>query len=148
MTQKNLISDTLKQLFIGAEIHDEELYKLRVQEDKEVFERKLKEGYTEVCFGFGEDWIGDRKVLGLYAFYHPNGRISAYEYPKIKENVTGFRPIEFEYNTRKTLLGKLLGINLFENSFKDHVKEFKIILDERKNLAELVKILGNGQNGL
>ena len=115
--------------------------------NKEVFNKRAKEGYTEVAFGIGE-WIsrpiGEERIVGLYAFYHPNGKVSTYEHPKANHgfgNVHG-QPFEAEYNAKRTLLQKLLGKS---STFEQHLKEFKITLDQRNNLAKIVKLLN--ENG-
>lgn len=93
---------------------------------KDIFEKRVREGYTEVAFG-GGDWVGDQRIVSLWAFYHPNGRIATYEHPKSMtldcHTVRG-RPFEAEYTKRK---------------FQKHLQKFKIRLGEGSGLAQLVE---------
>ena len=113
---------------------------LEMYGNKEIFEKRLKEGYTEISFGAGQ-LVGDKRIVRLWVFYHPDGEIATYEHPKSDDGSHTFRgqPFEAEYNTKKTLIGKLFGINSFKNSFEEYLKKFKITLDKRKSLAQVVE---------
>ncbi len=92
---------------------------------KDVFERRLQEGYTEAAFGGGE-WIHGKRVVRLWVFYHPDGRIATYEHPKFDfgHTVHG-EPYEAEYGKRE---------------FQLHVKKFQIQLGKKEGLAGILAL--------
>lgn len=92
---------------------------------KDIFEKRLREGYTRVAFGSG-NWVNSQRIVSLWVFYHPDGGIATYEHPKFYDGSYTFRgqPFEEEYN---------------KEGFQKHLKRFQIKLGEKYNLSELVK---------
>ncbi len=45
---------------------------------KPIFEKKLEEGFTKVAFGRGP-WIDTFRILALFAFFYPDGRVETIE---------------------------------------------------------------------
>ena len=132
-------------------MEEEKFSTMTMYGNKRIFDKRLKEGYTEVALGSGE-WVSapagsEQRIVKLFVFYHPNGKVATYEHPKANHgfgNIHG-QPFEAEYNTKRTLIGKLFGTNSFKDSFENHLKEFKIALGEKGDLAEIVRILGGEQ---
>jgi len=50
---------------------------------KDIFDRRIKEGYTEVALCSG-GWIGNQRLAIVWVFYHPDGRLAVYERLKLK----------------------------------------------------------------
>ena len=59
----------------------EEFSELGLYGRKDIFEKRIKEGYTGIALGGGE-WVGDSRIVRICIFYHPDGRIATYEHPK------------------------------------------------------------------
>ncbi len=105
----------------------EEFSKLKMYGEKEIFEKKVEEGYTEVAYGDGGDWFDDQRIVSLFAFYHPNGKVATYEHPKrmtFDGHTMRSRPFQAEYN---------------KIEFQIHLQEFQIKLEKKVGLEELVK---------
>ena len=93
---------------------------------KDVFENRVREGYTEVAFG-GGDWVGEQRIVRLWVFYHPEGKIATYEHPKfmtLDTHTMRGQPFEKEYT---------------EGEFQKHQKQFKLKVGNRRSLAEVVQ---------
>ena len=90
---------------------------------KDVFEKRLREGYTGIAFGNG-DWVGSERSVILWVFYHPDGRIATYEPLRLKR-INGF-----------TMPGTEVEIEHTEESFREYVKRRRIKIGERTSLAE------------
>ncbi len=43
--------------------------------DTSVAAARLTEGFTELAFG-GGDWVGSTRLVGVFAFFHPDGRVA------------------------------------------------------------------------
>ncbi|GEM_PF-3952803 len=95
---------------------------------KDILERRLQEGYTEIATGRGE-WVHDQKIVGVFIFYHPDGRITSYEHPKFRAENRIHTGIPFE----KTYPSS--------DDLQRHCNLFRIQLNEKSSLAELVKRL-------
>ncbi len=96
--------------------------------EKDVLEKRLEEGYEEIAFGRGA-WVGEHRIVGIYAFYHPDGRIATYENPKFMGGGYGMHAVrapsfEAEY-TRE--------------GFAKHIKKHAIRFDKKKNLGKVVR---------
>ena len=102
----------------------EEFSPLKMYGRKDVFEKKLNEGYTEISFG-GGDWVGNQRIVKLWVFYHPEGKIATFAHPKMFDGVTNVRgiPYEAEYTERE---------------FKKHQKKFQLKVGNRADLAKIV----------
>jgi len=102
----------------------EEFSALRMYGNKNVFEKRVEEGYTEVAFG-GGDWVGNQRIVRLWAFFHPKGKIATYEHPKFDDgsHIMRGNPFEAKYSQRK---------------FQKHLREFQIKLGAKSELAEVV----------
>ena len=63
-----------------------------------VCERLLSQGFTECTFGVGP-WVGTARIVGVWVFFHPNGRIITLETPKEDDGVATRRgrPQEVSY---------------------------------------------------
>ena len=103
----------------------EEFSPLGMYGRKDVFEKRLNEGYTEVTLG-GGDWVGDQRIVSLWVFYHPKGKIATLEHPKfyISDHTARGQPYEAKYSPRK---------------FQKHVKKFQLKVGEKKDLAKIVE---------
>ncbi|MDP2628687.1 MAG: hypothetical protein Q8P15_02190 [Nanoarchaeota archaeon] len=108
-------------------IKPEEFSLLGMYGNKEIFEKRSKQGYTEVAHGSGE-WIGDKRIVSLWIFYHPKRRflnfVTTYEYPKffVGTNMHG-KPFESIYT---------------EKGFEKYMVKNKIKVGKRVNLKEIL----------
>jgi len=93
--------------------------------DREVFEKREEEGYSQVNFGRGP-WIKGERVVGMFAFYHPDGKISILMTPKhdISGETIHGRRTEREFEN--------------EEEFKKFVEQWKIELAERSDLGKFL----------
>lgn len=94
--------------------------------NREIFERRLREGYINVAFGSGE-WVGDSRIVRLWVFYGSSGEIATYEHPKADQE-GGMRhgqPFEATYSAI---------------AFRSYVEKWRITLGPKMGLAELLKI--------
>jgi hypothetical protein len=95
--------------------------------NKEIFARRLKEGFTDCTVGSGS-WVGNKRIVQLFVFYHPDGRIATYEHPKymgVDQHTYRGLPFEAEY-TKET--------------FVKHQTEFSLWISEGlSKLEELLK---------
>lgn len=94
--------------------------------NRKVFQQKFNEGYAQIAFGTGP-WVeGNQRIVGLFAFYHPDGKIATYESPKVDVAGSSVRgqPYEASYTS---------------DSFDQHIKTFQIRICERSSLENLLK---------
>lgn len=118
-------------------MNQEELYQFMEYGDKKFFNKMLKRGYRKVAIGIGawrkRNSFIDKEKIDSLAFFHPNwnwfSRVRVYEYYYVIsedgfEKVTG--PHEQPYTG---------------GAFNKYLKRFKISMDEKKDLSELVKEL-------
>lgn len=101
------------------------------REDKDVFERRVREGYTEVAFG---DWncIYNQLSVRLWAFYHPDGRIVTYEHLVIGDRLSG--------GVTYSVTGKQFEAEYNEKELQKHLNEFQVKrLSAKSGLAEVVE---------
>ena len=105
-------------------VKPEEFSRLGMYGRKDIFERRLNESYSEVAFG-GGDWVNNQKIVGLFVFYHPNGKIATLEHPKFDDGYHTIRgqPYEAEYNNKK---------------FEKHLKKFQLKVGTKTDLAKIV----------
>lgn len=94
--------------------------------DLKIFKEKLSEGFTEVAFhaNWGP-WMGDCRLMGIWAFFHPDGCITCWEFWKFDDGSRTAHATPREKLYSPTDLAELLA--------KYHVK-----LGEKKNLASWV----------
>ena len=80
----------------------EEFNLIKAYGKRDIFEKRLQEGYTEIAFGNGP-WVKNQRIVVLFVFYHPNGEVATYEHPKfINEGHTvRGKPHEEKYNQKK-----------------------------------------------
>lgn len=104
----------------------EEFSTVAMYGNREIFERKLAEDYTEVAFG-GGPWIDDFRIVAIWIFYHPSGKVATYQHPKTMYNLTTFRPTPFEAEYDIGELGAYL-------------TKHQITLGARGSLAELMNL--------
>lgn len=101
--------------------------KLYMFGNKEVFEKRLKEGYRDVAFGRGI-YIDNQKISVIWAFYHPDKKIATYEHPKSFDPFLGLSkmgsPFEEEYS---------------EEKFKEYTENKKITLSNKIDLEDVVE---------
>ena len=95
---------------------------------KDIFEKRVREGYTEVAFGRGEWCPGtlvNFRIVGLWSFYHTDGRIATYEHPKqeFDSHTSHGKPFEAEYTPQE---------------FQDYIKRLRIQLSSKSSLKDLV----------
>ncbi len=92
----------------------------------EVLKKRAEEGFTHINFGGGE-WVEDFRIVRLFVFYHPDGRIATYEHPKGMTH-DGY-----------TMRGKPFEKIYTKKEFEDYTKRFKIRL--RPEVDRIEKIL-------
>ena len=104
--------------------------------DRKYFTKKLSEGYIEMAPGSG-DWVpndsgyGESRIAYLLAFYHPDGKVFAFERGKERLSQGSSRhtgPFEKEYT---------------EEEFRKHLDNFQIEMSNRKNLEKAISELDN-----
>lgn len=131
-------------------IKPEEFSILGMYGRREIFEKRLQEGYTEVAFGKGlwiekPDMFGTyldfrfpflhftppaivaQRIPSLFAFYHPNGKIAILEHRKI-EDYTGHTA---HVGIRETVYNK--------KRFERHLNEWSVKLEEKTTLVEILE---------
>ena len=98
--------------------------------EENLFQKKLKEGYTELSFARGTYiYNGDygEKITRMWAFYHPDGRISTHQIPKSKNGIDGFpcrgNPFDMEYS---------------QDEFKKYIEDKKLIVSDRSGLVDMI----------
>ena len=103
----------------------EEFSPLGLYGNRDVFQRRLDEGFTKLAFGDG-NWVGNERIVRLFVFYHPDGRIATYEHPKSEHDGTTFRggPFEAEYS---------------EEEFQSYKEKFQIAFGGKTSLAEVLE---------
>ena len=97
---------------------------------RDFFEHMLQEGYTRVAFGKGPQIDGER-VVGMFVFYHPDGRVSTQE--TWKGDVSRLDPTKMRGYKQETYKPK---------EFRNFVSKMRIGLSERKSLLDVVKEWG------
>jgi len=107
--------------------------------DREVFERKQKEGYDEIAFGRGE-WVDqgnyDSRIIALWAFYdtnNPDRNIATQQFIKIRENLVTRRGGSFEEEYSQQELDK-------------YIADMKITLEGRGRLEEVIALFDEVNN--
>jgi hypothetical protein len=79
----------------------EPLIDLGMHGNREIFQRRLDEGYTKYAFGSG-DWVSDERIVRLFVFFKAD-RIATYQHPKKHDGVTNVHgePFEAEYTAEE-----------------------------------------------
>lgn len=102
--------------------------------NRHIFEKRLKEGFTEFAFGSG-DWIQpdnalDRRIVAIWAFFPPKmgvgGRIATYEHPKYYDGEHSIRgePFEARYTAK---------------DFEDYCRKNRISMGQRSDLLDFLR---------
>ena len=100
--------------------------------DRKYFQKKLDEGYSEVAFGSGPyitspSGFLQKRMVGMFAFFHPDGRIVTYETVKQwlewESDPHRGHPPESQYNAK---------------TFEERCKDFQVSLSEKATLADVV----------
>jgi len=114
----------------------EQLSNIGLYGNREIFKRRLEEGYKEVALGRG-DWIQtqnsltpETRIVALWAFFHQlesSKKIATYEHPKAFDGVTNIhgKPFEATYS---------------EEEFKEYCEKNKIKIGKRIELTDLLNI--------
>src|SRR3989344_766402 len=110
---------------------------------KEIFESRFKEGYELVSWG-QSTWIhkegneyNDTRIVSMWAFYHPDGRIHTYQQPKIWEEHEG---VEGEKHEPATRYGTPFeAVYTSEADFDAYLKKRSAMTWERESLANIIK---------
>lgn len=99
--------------------------KLAIYGDKDIFEKRLKEGYEEVAFGRGK-CVNNEIISALWVFYNTN-KIATYEYPKFIKSpeISPCKgpPYEKEYSKQE---------------FEEYLRDKKIFLSKKISLEEII----------
>ena len=105
----------------------EEFSPLAMYGNKDIFKKRLNDGYIDVAFGSGE-WVNGERIVRLFVFYHPKNffGIATYEHPKF----------DFEGST---IHGKPFESVYTKRGFERHSKKFKIQVGPKTGLANIVK---------
>lgn len=94
--------------------------------DKNIFEKRLGEGYDKVSFGRGK-LVNNEIICALWVFYDTN-KIATYEHPKSisysKSSPCRGPPFEREYSI---------------GAFEDYMKNKKIVLSKKMDLENIIK---------
>ena len=91
-----------------------------------VLKKRVDEGYAKASFGGGE-WVDDARIVSIWAFYHPDGRISTYEHPKA-----------YDHCFEKTIHGSPYEKTYTRKEFKEYLKKYKIKLSKKIMLEEII----------
>ena len=98
---------------------------LKMHGNKDIFQERLKQGFTTVSFGTGE-WIDDYRIAGVWIFKRPTGKVATLEYHEARSS-TGIAirgvPEQKTY-TRRT--------------WQKYAKRHKIKIGAERDLAELL----------
>lgn len=97
----------------------EKIRPLKTYGNTDIFQKRVEEGYSELAFGRIEP-TDDSELLGVFVFFHPDGKIATYEHPK---QGTSF---EKEYNSER---------------FQEYTEEQNIHLSGKVTLEYIVKYL-------
>jgi hypothetical protein len=109
------------------ELKPEESHLIEAYGKKDIFEKRLKEGYTEVSFGTGP-WVKNQRIVNLFVFYHPNGNIATYEQPKFSNEGQTVRGTPHEEKYSQKEFNKLK--ERWNLKVKENRHSLKEILDE------------------
>jgi len=93
--------------------------------NREIFQKRLVEGYIEAAFGSGE-WVGEYRIVRLWIFFKPDGAVATYEHPKADQE-GGLRhgqPVEVIYSMAE---------------FQLYVKKWLIKFGQKVSLADIVE---------
>ncbi len=96
------------------------------------FFRKLQsEGYREISFGTGKAWVhiegeDSLKIDGMYAIFHPDGRVMIY--PRILRMENGRKVVDGPFD-----------MELTGEQFNDLVKKLRIQMDQREDLSDFLE---------
>lgn len=98
--------------------------------EQNIFQEKLKEGYTELSFGRGS-YISvgnsEEKITRMWAFYHPDGRISTHQIPKF---ITPPDPFSCR--------GPAFEREYSQNEFEQYIKDKKLTISNKVSLAGIL----------
>lgn len=98
--------------------------------EKEVLERKIREGFSEIAFSNDGSWSRERRerIARACVFYHPDGHLETYEYHEMIDSdvIRVVLPFEREFEDDKTPL--------------KNFKMYKLKLGEKRKITE---VLGN-----
>ncbi|NQS89344.1 hypothetical protein HQ584_06110 [Patescibacteria group bacterium] len=97
----------------------EKLRPLKTYGNTNIFQKRVEEGYSKLAFGRIEP-IDNSKLLGVFVFFHPDGKIATYEHPKQGT------PFEKEYNSEV---------------FQEYKEEQNIHISGKVTLEYIVKYL-------
>lgn len=97
---------------------------------REVFERRQREGYTEVAFGRGE-WVDMNRIVAIWVFYRRpsfwRNPIATHEFPK------------FELLDGGTMRGDPVERTYSQKRFDRHLSKYQITLGPRQKLSETLE---------
>ena len=119
--------DKIGESFSSGDMKPEEFSRATMYGKRSIFEKRLNEGYNEATFGAGKDYIENEKIVNLFAFYHPNGKIATYECHKfmaVDDCHTMRRPpFEKEYSKKE---------------FQEHIEKYKVQMSRKGSLVDIV----------
>jgi len=96
----------------------------------ERYSNLLREGYTQVSYGGSNEEINGFRIVGIYAIYHPDGRVAVTQTVK-------------DYNDIVTRRAKIERIFENEKEFDNHVSEYQIKMSKKSSLTGLIKHIFN-----
>lgn len=91
---------------------------------KDVWEQLLKEGFTEVAHGGSGKEVDGVRLVGLFAFFHPKGRVATIETFKDYTGPASVRGAPTRHDYRKAKV------------FEAHLEKFKASLGPRFPLQQ------------
>ena len=69
--------------------------------NREVFQQRLNEGFTELAFASGPE-VNGLRIVAAFVFYHPDGRVATFEHIKDYTMGTSVRGVDQNSYTEQT----------------------------------------------
>ena len=100
-------------------------------EDRETFLGRRREGFTHVAYCKPDDspiWINELRILGIVAFFHPDGRVETIEQPEISRK-------------NDSRLGETyVTVYPSEEEFRSHVGEYGLLIENRIPIEDAIDV--------
>ncbi|MBS3090035.1 hypothetical protein J4461_04140 [Candidatus Pacearchaeota archaeon] len=93
---------------------------------REIFQRKIQEGYEEVAFSNEGEWHQQERIVRMCAFYSPDGEIETYEQHEIDDLIVirASKPFGVTFKTGKGL--------------KERLKPYNLTLGEKRKVRDVL----------
>jgi hypothetical protein len=113
----------------GLQMKPEKFSPFALYGNKEIFQKMLKNGYTEVAFGGGE-WVDDFRIVGIFVFYHQR-----------KKNVYTYQTPKFVTLDAHTMCGVKFEKKYRIKQFEKYVQKMKISIGPKTDLKKVLEKL-------